>query len=159
SPDKQASVFVVRYRDEQTPSELRRSADGKLLATLRGPIAVDWDRQSIIRFSPDKQASVFVVGYQDEQTTSELRRSADGKLLATLSGPVVHVGVMSFSPDKQASVFVVRYRDGHSEVRDWYNPSDLIGLEIGLQDQIFVPKSQRMVVSYRDGRAYLLDIA
>ncbi len=41
SSGEQASVFVVRYAGDKPLPEVRRSADGQLLATLRGPVAVD----------------------------------------------------------------------------------------------------------------------
>jgi hypothetical protein len=159
SPDR--AIFVLARHSKA--GELRRSADGELLATLSGPLAGDSDRRSAITFSRDEQASVFVVRYADKQTPPELRRSADGKLLATLSGPLAVDDsgrpAITFSPDEQASVFVVHYKDGHRELLDWQGPADSIDLEIGVQNQIFVPGSQRIVISYTDGRAYLLDVA
>ncbi len=58
-------MFVVRYADDQIPSELRRSVDGQLLAILSGSVAFGFFEPSTISFSPDEQASIFVVEYQD----------------------------------------------------------------------------------------------
>ena len=82
--------FVIDHR--HGPGELRRSADGELLATLPG-------RVNDVDFSPDAKAGVFVVGYAADRP-GELRRSADGELLATLGGDLAP-GEVTFQPRRR----------------------------------------------------------
>ena len=64
---------------------------------------------------------------------------------------------MYFSAD--ATCFVVVYADGRSELwQGQSNPRLLAELGLGVEEWLFDPQSQRLVLLYTDGRAYLLDV-
>jgi hypothetical protein len=111
SPDRAASYFVVRYPN--TPGELRRTADGSLIASLKGKISRA-ERGFQVHFSPDPAATYFLVRYDDDDWTTELRRSADGSVVPFARG---FAGVY-FSPDPAATYYVARYnRPSGGELR------------------------------------------
>ena len=88
SPDKTA--LVVQYAD--APGEVRRWADGALLAKLAGKVLADRGVDS----SPER-AGAFVVSYYDRDVSDEVRRWADGALLAKLAGKVKYLTTVHFS--------------------------------------------------------------
>ncbi|GIK39293.1 MAG: hypothetical protein BroJett011_31260 [Chloroflexota bacterium] len=104
APDKNSSIFILDWAN--APGELRRSADGKVIATLSGPLSLDG-----VTFSPDKTAGYVVIRYDDD-TPTELRRTTDGTVVAVLSGPLPQpYGAATFSSDEAASYLVVNYSD------------------------------------------------
>jgi hypothetical protein len=104
SRDPDASYFVVGYAD--TPGELRRTADGSLVATLTSEVEVNR-----VLPGPGPDSSYFVVGYVD--APGELRRTADGSLVATLTGEINRV----FTSESNEDFFVIDYSDAPAEVR------------------------------------------
>ncbi len=138
SPDPQASFFVVHYADD-TPGELRRIADGRLVQTLSGAVYT-------VFFSPDPQASYFVVSYFGDRP-GELRRTAGGSLVQTLSSVVRSV---NFSPDPQASFFVVSYPDGTPDELRSTADGSVVPLSGAVSDVVFSPDPQAsyFAVSY-----------
>jgi WD40 repeat protein len=116
-----SEVFVVSYQLSATPAELRRSADGMLVAQLaaesegarfstdgsvfaitRGERSIEIRRTvdgalvtpltgSISAFELSPNGRFIVVGYQDSATPAELRRTADGTLVTKLSGTISDV--------------------------------------------------------------------
>jgi energy-coupling factor transporter ATP-binding protein EcfA2 len=148
TPDPRGHFFVTNYYNNPS-SELRRSTDASLITEIPGIVTQ-------LYYSP--QTNFIILGYSnDDNTLSELRNSVDGALITTLSGTV---NAVEFSQDPTLNLFVVHYRDGRSELWDWQNsPHRLIDLGLGQTSQIFIPKNQRVLVWYTDGRAYLLDVA
>ncbi len=158
SPDPQATYVVVGYLDGNygaTSSELRRTTDG---AVVKLPHDIEG-----VTFSPDPQAAYFVVNYIGGNP-SELRRSAGGTVVK-LNGDFADI---KFSPDPQATYFVVSYDDSRREL--WTTlgePHRLVQFGLGLEVDsltgavftLFDMNSQRLIIHYLDGRAYVLDLA
>ncbi|MCL4300756.1 MAG: hypothetical protein KJ077_33780 [Anaerolineae bacterium] len=153
SPDEAGTYFVVSSNIIDTPNELRRTADGKVIATLSGPV-------HSVNFSPDKAHTYFFVRYSGNDF-GELRRTTDGKIIP-LSGPAYD---MNFSPDEAGTYFVVTYADSQCELWQVHDePRRLAKLGLGLGNPSqegfhFDVTNDRLITWYRDGRAYLLDLA
>ena len=145
SPAESDSVFLVEYWD--APAELRRSADGSVVAELE-------DGVSRAFFGPDEAASVFVVSYTD--APAEVRRSVDGALVAELAGDIRRV---FFSPGEAAPVFVGVYGGGRAELWAWDDGARLADLGLNIADVYFPTDSDALIVSHADGRAYVIDVA
>lgn len=149
SPDKAARYFVVGYEDG-TPGELRRTADNSIITPLSGPVYQ-------VIFSPGEAGGYFVASYYG--TRAELRRTTDGQMMAKLDGPVQPHGV-TFSPDDAKRYLVVHYSNGHFEL--WQTRPEttrLVNLDLWGEVRHFDVTHNRLVVSYVDGPAYLLDLA
>jgi hypothetical protein len=128
------------------PTELRRTAEGALIATL--PDSVDFSRT----YSLDKNRTYFLVRYSDN-TPGEVRQTANGTVVP-LSGPVETV---VFSPDPATAYFLVTYSDGTpAELRrtsDHTLITTLSGSVDLLNNVIFSPDVAvtYFLVSYNDG--------
>jgi hypothetical protein len=143
--------FVLNYKASGIYPELRRSSDGKV-------VELATKRLGRVRFSPNPRATFFIAQYTEAlKAPSELRKSSDGSYLATLAGTVESI---AFSSDADATFFIIRYEGDKSELWTAHRePRRLLDLGFGLAGQVFDLADQRLVVWYRDGRAYLLDLA
>jgi hypothetical protein len=152
SPDPAATYFAIEYDD--ATGELRRSSDGTVITRFSKKLRISsgfFDRSSATSFSPD--ATYFVVSYADG--TKELRRSADGKAIS-LVGELANV---DFDRDLGDACFPLNYVDETTEI--WQlgaDPRRLAALGTGVAGIVGLP-AQQVVVWYRGGQAYLLDLA
>jgi hypothetical protein len=159
SSDSSATYFVVNY--ENSAAELRRASDGVLVTTLAGsPFANN------VSFSSDSAATyVALPSYR----LSELRRTADGALLARIMVDDANIEIHFISSDPTVNVFIVKSLIGRAEL--WAgddHPRRLIDLGLGLETRtsyedwrgpIFDPTARHVVMRYRGGRVYLVDVA
>ena len=99
------AAFFVLIRG-QSRSELRRTADGSLIALLAGKA----DR---VFFSPDPEAAYIVVHYTND-TLVELIHTKTGSPITRWTGEVNSV---IFSPSPSAAYFVVTYEKAPAELR------------------------------------------
>jgi len=120
-------TFVVW--SNEGPAELRRAADGNVLATFPAGFqlnAFDPDQLDPVSFSRDPAARYLLLSYSDH---IDIRDAISGSPIAlstatrdgecqeyTDSAPGPPVSV-EFSPDDDASFFVVRYANGMAELR------------------------------------------
>lgn len=99
SGDPNGSYFIVRYTDKS--SELRRTGDGSLLASLTGiPLAAHFSDQN-----PQATAAYVKIDYVDQP--SELRRTMDGKVIPLPK----NVTGFDFSPDPAATYLIANFAD------------------------------------------------
>jgi conflict system STAND superfamily ATPase/TIR domain-containing protein len=157
SPDPAASYFVVTYHSG-LPSELHRSSDGALLATIP---ASEQSNSVQVQF-PTTQAGVFALGYDGKP--AELRRIADGSLIDELpdqqrTNNIIHFGIPTFDPDPSGAVFVVRYSGARAELRSGVDGA-LLGTFTGSVSGVtFSPSKDAkvFVLRYSDKPAELWD--
>lgn len=143
SPD--GKWFVLSYED--TPSELHQTANPETTEPL--PLV---GKVYDVTFSPDSKW--FIVHYID--APGELREITNPETVHPLAGIVYDV---TFSPDSKW--FVVHYGDASTELREVASPETTTDLGLGLQDVgglFFDASYKRLVVTYDDGRSYLLDL-
>jgi WD40 repeat protein len=148
SPDNKTFVLARK----SAPAELRRVADGALLATLSGRLGrldagQEGDISSIdnVTYSPD--GSVFIVPYLD--APGEVRRTEDGVLVAALKDTLSPHADVIFSP--QGTAFLVTYDSGVTELRRTIDGSLIIELQLGILSKVkFSPNEFAFVVEYFD---------
>ena len=102
SPDPESRYFVVRYQTD--PGELRRSADGSVVATLAGVFG----EGGTVAFSDD--GSILTVGF-DGTPISQIIRTATGDVVATLNK---EVWTATYGPGD--GPVLVQYVDGGDEL-------------------------------------------
>lgn len=102
NPDSEIPNFVIDYRDR--PGELRRIANGELIATLGLT-----DTVADVYFSQDPHAQNFIVTYHN--SPSELRSFFHGGLIKPLTAQVVkaNFGKVYFGSEPNSAYFGIRY--------------------------------------------------
>jgi hypothetical protein len=140
SPDKDGAYLFVSYRD--VPSELRRTLDGSMVATLTGQI-------NNLYFSPWPTSTYFLVDYQDKP--GELRRSIDGSVVATLSERIGSVQFSDYGSNR--GYFVVQYYSNTvpAELRRWADGSTVITFTHVINNLVFSSDkdASHFIVTYR----------
>jgi WD40 repeat protein len=141
SPD--GAYLVLTHSDPRTRDELRRTVDGRVVAT--------WMHvgESRVLFSPD--SARLVVG-RSGMAFAELRRTSDGTLLSSLPSPPdqnVEFRDVRFSPDPNLTTFYVDYAGRSSELRSLADGT-LVFFGGPLTEYSFAPDMLQFVLSYRD---------
>ncbi len=107
-----------------------------------------------IYFDENPKASVFVVAYGREG--GSVRSLSNGSQIGTLTNMVTKI---DFAP-QGTNLFLATYANGLSEVWsfDQTSAKKLVDLGLIVKEVVYLPKRDKMLVQYEDGRLYLIDL-